>query len=362
MQAIHITSFSNPLSALHPQTVPTPPPPGPNEALVKIHCAALNHVDLLYAQGKHQNNTSLIRPPFTLGLEFSGTVVAIGVSQSSSDNETTTDHNSPLRVGDKVFGTGLGAFAERIVVPLRSLRRVPAAWAVEDAAGLAATATVAYGAVAVRGDVRSGQWVLVHGAAGGIGVYACQIAKALGARVIAGVRSLGDKGKVGMLRAFGCVDGIVETGADSAVKGSWTDKVKKITGGDDVDVVIDNVGLVKESLRCLKTIAGRIVLVGFAGREGVMEEVSVNRILLRQAVVVGYRYGDTDRKNPSETKQIWDGLMALIESGAVKPATFEKRYRGLSEVRIAMADLQAKKIYGKAVIHVDENENGKAAL
>ncbi|KKZ67617.1 hypothetical protein EMCG_06677 [[Emmonsia] crescens] len=373
MQAIHITSFSTPLSSHRPQAVPAPPPPGPNEVLIKIHCVALNHVDLLYAQGKHQNNTSLIRPPFTLGLEFSGTIIALGDSALTSRSRTgsngTPDEIS-LCVGDKVFGASLGAFAERIVVPVRSIRHIPPKWTFEDAAGLAATASVAYGAVVVRGDVRDGQWVLIHGAAGGIGVYACQIAKACGAKVIAGVRSLGDLEKVRMLRGLGCVDGIVETGGNrdgagaGAGKGgeSWVGDVRKITSGKGVDVVIDNVGLVKESLRCLRPIAGKVVLVGFAGRGGVMEQLSINRILLRQAVVIGYRYGETDRRNPTETKRIWDGLMSLIRSGAVKAVTFEKRYRGLSEVRNAMVDLQARKIYGKAVIYIDENESGRATL
>ncbi|EEQ84432.2 alcohol dehydrogenase [Blastomyces dermatitidis ER-3] len=366
MQAIHITDFSAPLSSISPQTIPIPPPPSPNEALIRIHCAALNHVDLLYAQGKHQNNTSLIRPPFTLGLEFSGTIIALGEPAPTTPLARTSNHDTadehPLQIGDKVFGAGPGAFAERIVVPVGSLHRIPPGWAFKDAAGLAATASVAYGAVVMRGDVGDGQWVLIHGAAGGVGVYACQIAKACGARVIAGVRSLGDSEKVRMLRGLGCVDAIVETGGKGDGGESWMSNVRKITEGKGVDVVIDNVGLVKESLRCLRPVAGKIVLVGFAGREGVMEQLSVNRILLRQAVVIGYRYGETNRRNPNETKLIWDGLMNLIKSNAVKPVTFEKRYRGLSEVRNAMSDLQARKIYGKAVIYVDENESGRAAL
>ncbi|OAX85164.1 hypothetical protein ACJ72_00466 [Emergomyces africanus] len=331
------------------------------DTLKKAFDGTLNHVDLLYAQGKHQNNTSLVRPPFILGLEFSGTIIALGDSTATGSHGTAD--GTPLCVGDKVFGASLGAFAERIVVPIGIIRHIPLGWTFEDTAGLAATASVAYGATVVRGDMRDGEWVLIHGAAGGIGVYACQIAKACGARVIAGVRSMGDSEKVRMLRALGCVDAIVETGV-SADKGgeSWVDDVRKITGGRGVDLVIDNVGLVKESLRCLRPIAGKIVLVGFAGREGVMEQLSLNRILLRQAVVIGYRYGETNRTNPSETKQIWDGLMDLIRSGAVRPVTFERRYRGLNEVRDAMADLQGRKIYGKAVIYIAENESDRATL
>ncbi|PGH23718.1 hypothetical protein AJ80_02146 [Polytolypa hystricis UAMH7299] len=378
MQAIHITAFQPSISSLHPTSVPHPPAPAHDEALIEIHCAALNHVDILYAQGKHQNNTSLVRPPFTLGLEFAGTIIALGTSNSvpaaanvaetagrgGSDGheETAEEDATRFRVGDRVFGASLGAYAERIVVPLRSLHHVPRSWTFEDAAGLAATASVAYGALAIRAGVRTGDWVLVHGAAGGIGVYACQIAKALGAKVIAGVRRSGETEKLAALRRLGCVDGVVETGPSSD-KGGWEKEVMKLTAGKGVDVVVDNVGLVKESLRCLRPIGGKIILVGFAGRGGVMEQVSVNRILLRQAVVMGYRYGDTDRKNPQETQDIWTGLMALIAKGLVKPIIFEKKYHGLENVRTAMEDLQARKVYGKAVIRVKGATNTtKAAL
>lgn len=279
MEAIHITDFVSSASSLRPQLVPTPPDPGPGEVLVKVKCAALNHVDLLYAQGKHQNNVSLIRPPFTLGLEFAGTVLAVGSPSSPSTTE-----GQQLAPGDRVFGTGLGAYAEQILVSARSIHHIPPGWSFEDVAGLPATASVAYGAVVMRGGARRGDWVLVHGAAGGIGVYACQIAKALGAKVIGGLRDIADTTKTDALKELGCVDGLVATGSGPG----WEEEAKKITGGRGVDLVIDNVGLVKESIRCLKPYGGKIVLVGFAGRGGVMEQVQMNRILLKQAIVIGY--------------------------------------------------------------------------
>ncbi|KAK2784013.1 hypothetical protein FQN52_009392, partial [Onygenales sp. PD_12] len=156
MQAIHLTTYTpTPTTTLHPTTIPLPHPPGPSEALIKISHSALNHVDLLYARGKHQNNTSsLITPPFTLGLEFAGTIVALGhrtypYNTSTSTSTSARDNPEGLQIGEKVFGAALGAFAEYIVVPLRAVRRVPVAagWGAEDAAGLAGTATVAYGAV-----------------------------------------------------------------------------------------------------------------------------------------------------------------------------------------------------------------------
>ncbi|EER25228.1 quinone oxidoreductase, putative [Coccidioides posadasii C735 delta SOWgp] len=344
MDAIRVTEFVSSVSSLRPQATPFPPQPRPGEVLVAIHCAALNHVDLLYAQGKHQNNKSLIRPPFTLGLEFSGTVFAVG--------STDTTHEPQFKPGDKVFGAGLGAYAEWIVVPARSLHHIPHNWTFEDAAGLAATANVAYGAVAIRGGVKEGDWVMVQGAAGGIGVYACQIAKALGAKVIAGVRDTRNSEKVGILRTVGCVDGIVATGSGPG----WEKEAKDITCGHGIDVVIDSVGLVKESIRCLRPVGGKIVLVGFAGRGGVMEQLTANRILLKQAVIIGYRYGDTDRKNPKESEQVWRGLMEMVGSGALKPVVYQKTYHGLDKVKVAMEDLQARKIYGKAIIYVKKQD------
>ncbi|KAK2803088.1 hypothetical protein FQN51_003832, partial [Onygenales sp. PD_10] len=152
MQAIHLTTYTpTPTTTLHPTTIPLPHPPSPSEALIKISHSALNHVDLLYARGKHQNNTSsLITPPFTLGLEFAGTIVALGhhtYPYNTSPSTSARDNPEGLQIGEKVFGAALGAFAEYIVVPLRAVRRVPVAagWGVEDAAGLAGTATVAYG-------------------------------------------------------------------------------------------------------------------------------------------------------------------------------------------------------------------------
>lgn len=282
MDAILVTEFVPSITLLRPQRIPFPSSPGPGQVLVSIHCAALNHVDILYAQGKHQNNTSLIRPPFRLGLEFAGTVLAVG-SPDGNNTEGTADQ-AIFKAGDKVFGAGLGAYAEQILVSSRALRHIPIDWTFESAAGLSATANVAYGAVAIRGGTKKGDWVMIHGAAGGIGVYACQIAKAMGAHVVAGVRDIKDMEKVKMLQISGCVDGIVATGSGPG----WENEVKNITGGHGLDVVIDSVGLVKESLRCLRPVGGKIVLVGFAGRGGAMEQLGVNRILLKQAIVIGY--------------------------------------------------------------------------
>jgi len=235
---------------------------------VTVHYAAINFVDLLYARGLHQNNTTLVRPPFTLGLEFAGIV-------------TDAAPSSRWRCGDRVFGGGLGAFAEKMVVNEDRLHEVPAGLDFAGAASLGATAPVSYGALVERGGLKASETVLVHAGAGGLGVMAVQIAKALGARVVA---TAGSREKMEVARRVGA-DVVV----DYSVEG-WEKAVLEASGGEGVDVVFGTVGLVGESLRCLRH-GGRVLVVGFAGSDGVIEKVAMNRILLKQARVIGYVSG-----------------------------------------------------------------------
>ena len=180
-----------------------------------------------------------------------------------------------------MFGGALGAFAEKIVANEQSLHAIPAGWSFADAAGLGATAPVSYGALVERGRLKAGETVLVHAGAGGLGVMAVQIAKALGAKVIATVGS-GEKMRVARMAGADVV-------VDYSVEG-WEKAVVVASGGEGVDVVFDTVGLVGKSLRCLKH-GGRVLVVGFAGSYGGVEKVAMNRILLKQAQVIGYVSG-----------------------------------------------------------------------
>lgn len=129
-----------------------------------------------------------------------------------------------------------------------------------------------------RGRLQNGETILIHAAAGGLGLMAVQIAKAVGAKVIA---TAGSREKLNMARRYG---------ADHCVnyrKDKWWDEVLKITRGEGVDVVFDAVGLVDKSLKCLKH-KGRILIVGFAGVEGDLEKIGTNRVLLKQAILIGY--------------------------------------------------------------------------
>ena len=207
-----------------------------------------------------------MRPPFILGLEFAGTVVSCSPS-------------SALTPGDRVFGGGLGGYAEFISVPENTLQKTPPQWDDVSAAGLGATAPVSYGSLVLRGDLKEGETVLIHAAAGGLGLIAVQIAKAIGAKVIATASS---KDKLDIARRFGA-----DKCVNYTTNPEWGKEVTRLTGGEGVDVVYDSVGLVGESLKCLKW-KGRILIIGFAGREGNLESVAMNKVLLKQAYLIGY--------------------------------------------------------------------------
>lgn len=266
MKAIQIASYIKENSELRVLDVPFPSPT-PDQVLVNITHSALNHVDLLYARGKHQNNhIGNVKPPFILGLEFAGVVAS-------------APESCEFGVGDHVWGGGVGGFAEQIAVSPSALHRLPTGWTLHDVAGLgAATAPVSYGALVRIAQVKPGQTVLVHAAAGGLGVFAVQIAHALGANVIA---TVGSENKAEVVRRLGVL-GVVRYDQDG-----WEKEVLGLTNGVGVDSVYDTVGLVGKSIRCLK-FGGNIVIAGFAGLGGKMETLTMNRVLLKGAKLLGY--------------------------------------------------------------------------
>jgi NADPH:quinone reductase-like Zn-dependent oxidoreductase len=302
---------------------------------IKITHAAITHVDLLYAQGLHQNNKRHVQPPFILGNEFSG---------------ITTSPSPSFPVGTRVFGGGLGAYAESICVPEASVRRVPAQWSLAEACAIGASGAVSYGALVDIAKVIAGETVLVLGASGGLGVMAIQIAKALGAKVIA---------VVGSQEKADVVQGI---GADAVVRydeGNWEEKVKALTNeGNGVDVVYDAIGAVESGVKCLKY-RGRLVIVGFAARGGNVENVRANRILLKSAMVHGYRFGEDGRYDPQRTKDVWNGFMKMVEAGGIRPVIYSEDYRGLESVVRALEDAKTHKAWGRAVLRINEGPEGE---
>ncbi|KAF1934051.1 zeta-crystallin [Didymella exigua CBS 183.55] len=333
MKAIQIDKFVTDLGSVTPKDVPSPKPHSQKALYIKITHAAVTHVDLLYAQGLHQNNKRHVQPPFVLGTEFSG--IVISASPSSS-----------FKPGKRVFGGGLGSFAEEICVDEASVRYVPQQWNNAEACAVGASGAVSYGALVDVANVKRGEVVLVLGASGGLGVMAVQIAKALGAKVIAVV---GDAEKADVVRRIGA-DAVVDYHDDK-----WEDKVRDLTPENQgVEVVYDSIGAVESGIKCLKY-RGRVVVVGFAARGGKMENVRANRILLKSAMVHGYRFGEDGRHDPQRTNNVWDGFMKLVDSGKIQPVIYKEEYRGVEAVPQALKDAENHKSWGRAVLRIDDN-------
>lgn len=193
------------------------PAPKKNEVVVEVHAASLNFFDILQLQGKYQT-----QPPFPWvpGFEFAGVIA----------KDSPIPKSCSLQPGDRVFGGAQGAYAERVAADWRQLIEIPEGLSYEQASGLFITYPTSYLALAIRGQVQEGEWVLVHAGAGGVGLAAIQIAKALGAKVIA---TAGSEEKLKVCKEVG--------GADHAVnyrdEKQWQKQVKDITGGKGVDVV-----------------------------------------------------------------------------------------------------------------------------
>lgn len=259
----------------------------------------------------------------------------------------------------------MGTHAEELTTPASAVHHLPSPlWSLHDIAAIGAgTFPVSYGALTTIAGLKAGEAILVHAAAGGLGVYAVQVARALGAKVI---------GTVGSQHKLSVVEDLLRDpqsghipkgeGVINYSKDGWEKDVValcKQIGKDGVDVVYDTVGLVLKSIRCT-TFNGRIVVVGFAARTGTgaeaveeLEKIPVNRVLLKQIKLLGYRYGETSRRLPHETVKMWQGLYELLSQGptVIKPVVY-KTYKGLDHANEAMEALHRRQVFGKVVIEV----------
>lgn len=205
---------------------------------------------------------------------------------------------------------------------------------------------VSYAAVVHVAKVKRGETVLVSGASGGLGSACCMVAKALGARVVA---LAGDERKAADMRRDMDVDCVVVASSEDD---AWTKEVLEFTEGKGVDAVLDNTGMVNQAIRCV-TYGGTIVILGFAARHGVMEEVKMNRLLLKGITVVGYRFGESGRRFPRDLEVIWDGYLRMVTEGKLQPLLYGQ-YEGLESIGRALKDLAERKVYGKIVVSVTE--------
>ncbi|KAI8142486.1 hypothetical protein BJV82DRAFT_615053 [Fennellomyces sp. T-0311] len=302
------------------------PEPKQGELQVQVKAIGLNFFDTLMIQGRYQ-----IKPPFPFvpGGEFAGIVTKSTVPQ--------------FKAGDRVFGSGF-SFAEVITVEANKVLPIPKNFTFEDAAGLYITWPTSYAALVLRAQLKAGEYCLVHAAAGGVGIAAVQIAKALGAKVIA---TAGSADKLEVAKKYG---------ADYAINyrdKDWTNQVKKITNGHGADVVYDPVGLVEESTKCIAW-NGRILVVGFA--KGTIEKLPTNRVLLKNISIVGIHWGAYAKNEVESIPKVWNDLFALFESGGLKPALYHKIYN-LSTLPEGLNAINNRETYAKVVATVGGHDS-----
>lgn len=260
-----------------------------------------------------------------------------------------------FKPGDRVFGSSQGAYATHILAPESELLPIPTTWSFEDAAGLFITAPTAYGALVHRANVQPGEWVLIHAAAGGVGLAAVQVAKAKGAIVIA---TAGTPRKRKIAQDFG---------ADYAIDyrdPSWPDAVRTLCAahrvGFDrlgVDIVYDPVGMIEKSLKCV-TYNARLLVIGFAA--GIIEKVALNRVLLKNASLVGMNWGQYPKSEPETVLAMWRGIFDLTDQGKFRGTVFkDESFVGLESVPRALNALGSRETWGKVVVKIVDDKGAR---
>ncbi len=294
MKALLCKAFG-PAETLVLEAVDSPSPKG-NEVLIEVQAAGVNFPDTLIIEGKYQ-----FKPPFPFspGGEVAGVVSTVG------------DKVANLKAGDRVMAlTGWGGFAEQVAAPAYNVLPVPASMDLTTAAAFGMTYGTSMYALRQRADLKPGETLLVLGAAGGVGLAAVEIGKAMGARVIAAASSAE---KLAVAR---------NAGADELIdysEQSLKDEVKKLTNGQGVDVIYDPVGgpLFEEAFRCMAW-NGRFLVVGFAAGGGI-PALPANLPLLKGAALVGVFWGSFAQRQPADNADNFRQLFAWHAEGKLKP-------------------------------------------
>ncbi len=319
MKAIICRAIAEDIGTLRLEDV-TLPALKPQEARVRLRAAAVNFPDILTVQGKYQHKPEL---PFIPGTEAAGDVIAVG--------EAVTN----VQVGDRVIVGGLGGYAEEAQVAAAGLRKIPDGVGYAEAASFTVAYLTAYVALVRRAELQPGEWLLVHGAAGGVGLAAVDLGKVLGAKVIA-TASTEEK------RAF-----LNSYGADHVLPPSgFREEVKRITG-TGADVIYDPVGgdVFDESARCI-AFNGRITIIGFTS--GRIPSISVNMPLIKGYSIMGVRAGEYGRQFPQKGRENMDAIMRLLAEGKIRPHVHARF--PLARAVDAMRTLETRSVIGKVVI------------
>ena len=298
--------------------------PGPGEVRVRVKAAGVNFPDVLIIQKKYQMQPAL---PFSPGSEAAGEVVAVGQGVT---------HVKP---GDAVMAyAGIGCFAEEVVAPADKVMKIPAGVSYEVAAAFTLTYGTSWHAIRDRAALQPGETMLVLGAAGGVGLSAIEIGKAIGARVIAAAST--DE-KLAVCR---------EHGADATInyeKEDLREAIKRETQGKGPDVIYDPVGgkFAEPAFRSIGW-RGRYLVIGFAA--GQIPSIPLNLALLKGASIVGVFWGDFTRREPQANLAGMKEMMGWLNEGKLRPH-ISGRYR-LDEVTRALNDMSARKVTGKILI------------
>lgn len=318
------------VGALEWREAPTPEP-GPGQVRVAMRAASLNFPDLLIIEGKYQFKPAL---PFVPGSEFAGTVAATGPGVTG------------VAVGDRVASVGsTGGFGTHAVVEAAGLVPLPAGLPFEEGAAFVLTYGTTHHALMDRAGLRAGETVLVLGAAGGVGTAAIQVARAAGARVIAGVSTAE---KAAFCRSLGA-DATIEYGRENL-----RDAIKSLTGGRGPDVIYDPVGgaLAEPAFRSIAW-RGRYLVIGFA--DGTIPSLPLNLALLKGASVVGVFWGDYVRREPADWRRVLAELGDWYGRGLIRPVI--DGVMPLDRLPDAYARMATRQVRGKLVLTNDRDSS-----
>ena len=323
MRAVVCEQFGGP-ELLRLRELPDPPPPGNGEVQVRIAARGVQYPDVLMIAGTYQTRRE---PPFIPGGEAAGEIIAVGPGVTG------------FEPGDAVMSRHPGgAFCELVNASASACNKVPAGMALDEAAVFPGAYTTSYYALLQRGRMQPGEWVLIHGAAGGIGIAAIQVAKLFGAQVIA-TAATEEKRQVCLAQ-----------GADHAIDyhGRFRDTVKELTGGRGVDIVYDPLGaeVFDESTRCLAPWGARLLILGFLA--GPPAQAKTNHLLVKGADALGVWIGGLAMHEPEQWAANLRELLRLAGEGKLRP--YISHRFPLEQAADAVQAVIGRRIIGKGVI------------
>lgn len=300
------------------------PSPAAGEIRIGVRAAGCNFSDYLMLREEYQ-----VKPPFPFvpGGEVGGVVLEVGADVDG------------FAVGDRVLSRcALGAFAEQVAAPAAATWRLPEALSFEAGAAIPTVYPTSYAALLWRAPVAAGETLLVHAAAGGVGLSAVQIGKALGARVIA---TAGGPEKLEIARRAGA-DVLIDYRREDFVE-----RVLEDTDGRGADVIYDSVGgdTTDRSLKCIAW-NGRLLVIGFAGGE--IPSIKMNRVLLKNISLVGLHWSAYPEKEPERIDECMEGLFEMAAAGRIDPLVSARH--PLEEAGVALRALATRKTVGKIVL------------